>query len=729
LIRVALVALQIVACRHDAPRADERRPTPVSMPVQPATLAVNKGIARAEYLRSTAAMPEGSLTDRSVEVRRAASRALARIADDAAMSPLRKALADEDPEVVAWAAYGLGVACAGREAETVRALVTRATSIEHVAPSSRTDHGFSVSPLPAIADALSRCGSAPAEQTLRAWLEGDRGELSALALGRLAERRHRLDDATVVALLEAAARPSPIAAALYAMGQLDVLSGPSQKRLLEVATRAMTHGGSGRSFAVRALVAAGPSAVDALALLLTDGHATLADRSAAATTLGRLGSAGQAALGGTLARLAPGEHPVDDRWLTAHFAPLSATLAALTAVTGVGTTPLSAIAELPLNEKSSAAVRRRTVSLRCGAAAALAGTASQSVRLIHCDPDPHGRTGALATLRVLDRGELIGPRLEGWRELVRSASPIVRRTALALLPRHPEVGPVADLLAQSLVATEPGIVAQAARVLCEAPRLASNEPRVLPGELPAPGAGRVAGTQQASPTQPSAEIVEALARALDADRPPDQIETRVALASAAATLGVLSLKSRVERHCASDNVTLRRSAEIALGRLGGGHASCPSPASNAAAPDAPGVRGPVTLTFVTDGGRLGVTLDPALSPWSVDQVVGLARSGFYDRVAVHRVSPGLLVQFGDPVGDGSGGSGRPPLPSETSPAEFGALSVGLALGGRDTGSSQIFVTLAPEPHLFGDYPLLGWADPEWDGVAEGDVIERVEVRE
>jgi cyclophilin family peptidyl-prolyl cis-trans isomerase len=80
-------------------------------------------------------------------------------------------------------------------------------------------------------------------------------------------------------------------------------------------------------------------------------------------------------------------------------------------------------------------------------------------------------------------------------------------------------------------------------------------------------------------------------------------------------------------------------------------------------------------------------------------------------------------------GDGSGGSGEPPLPSEGAPVPFGAFAVGLALGGKDSGSSQVFVTEAEEPSLFGDYPLLGSADPEWAQAAEGDVVSRVEVHD
>jgi cyclophilin family peptidyl-prolyl cis-trans isomerase len=137
----------------------------------------------------------------------------------------------------------------------------------------------------------------------------------------------------------------------------------------------------------------------------------------------------------------------------------------------------------------------------------------------------------------------------------------------------------------------------------------------------------------------------------------------------------------------------------------------------------------MTLTFVTDAGRLGLTLDPGFAPLATARIVELARKGFYDGMPILRVSPGYIVQLGDSTGDGSGGAGGPPLPSEGAPAEFGALSVGLALGGRDTGSSQLFVTLAEEPPFFGDYPLLGSADPDWATVAEGDRILRVELHE
>jgi len=91
-------------------------------------------------------------------------------------------------------------------------------------------------------------------------------------------------------------------------------------------------------------------------------------------------------------------------------------------------------------------------------------------------------------------------------------------------------------------------------------------------------------------------------------------------------------------------------------------------------------------------------------------------------MAIHRVVPGFVAQFGDPSGDGYGGDGKPPLRCETSPLPFLRASVGIALSGRDTGSSQLFVTLGRYPHLDGQYALIGQAGPGWDKVSVGDRI-------
>jgi peptidyl-prolyl cis-trans isomerase B (cyclophilin B) len=53
--------------------------------------------------------------------------------------------------------------------------------------------------------------------------------------------------------------------------------------------------------------------------------------------------------------------------------------------------------------------------------------------------------------------------------------------------------------------------------------------------------------------------------------------------------------------------------------------------------------------------------------------------------------------------------------------------VGMALAGRDTGSSQIFVTLSRTPHLDGEYTRVGRAEGDWYAVAQGDLIKDARV--
>jgi cyclophilin family peptidyl-prolyl cis-trans isomerase len=138
---------------------------------------------------------------------------------------------------------------------------------------------------------------------------------------------------------------------------------------------------------------------------------------------------------------------------------------------------------------------------------------------------------------------------------------------------------------------------------------------------------------------------------------------------------------------------------------------------------------PVVLELATDTGSLRITLDPALAPLAVTRLFDLVRDGFFDGMAVHRVVPGFVVQLGDRGGDGYGGSGHAALPCETAPVPIEPLDVVVALSGRDTGSSQIFVALGRQPQLYGEAAVVGKAEGDWASVAEGDVIMHVGILE
>jgi cyclophilin family peptidyl-prolyl cis-trans isomerase len=111
-------------------------------------------------------------------------------------------------------------------------------------------------------------------------------------------------------------------------------------------------------------------------------------------------------------------------------------------------------------------------------------------------------------------------------------------------------------------------------------------------------------------------------------------------------------------------------------------------------------------------------------------IAALARQGFYDGLQWHRVVPGFVVQGGDPRGDGAGGPGYT-IPCELDLSPYGRGAVGMALSGKDTGGSQWFITLSPQPHLEGHYTVFAQVASGMevaDQLVEGDAILKVTVQ-
>ena len=71
-----------------------------------------------------------------------------------------------------------------------------------------------------------------------------------------------------------------------------------------------------------------------------------------------------------------------------------------------------------------------------------------------------------------------------------------------------------------------------------------------------------------------------------------------------------------------------------------------------------------TLVIETTKGRVVIELRPDLAPGHVERIKTLARQGFYDGVAFHRVIDGFMAQTGCPNGTGTGGSDLPDLKAE-----------------------------------------------------------------
>jgi cyclophilin family peptidyl-prolyl cis-trans isomerase len=91
--------------------------------------------------------------------------------------------------------------------------------------------------------------------------------------------------------------------------------------------------------------------------------------------------------------------------------------------------------------------------------------------------------------------------------------------------------------------------------------------------------------------------------------------------------------------------------------------------------------------------------------------------------------PDFVIQTGDPRGDGEGGAAFT-IRDEINDRPFLTGAVGMALDGPDTGGSQFFITLSPQPHLDGRYTVFGLVVAGMDVAAriqQGDTIARMRV--
>jgi cyclophilin family peptidyl-prolyl cis-trans isomerase len=137
-------------------------------------------------------------------------------------------------------------------------------------------------------------------------------------------------------------------------------------------------------------------------------------------------------------------------------------------------------------------------------------------------------------------------------------------------------------------------------------------------------------------------------------------------------------------------------------------------------------------TITTDRGTIVMDLDPQLAPKSVNNFVGLARSGYYDGLTFHRVVPDFVIQGGCPEGTGRGGPGYQ-WADESVKGEYTLGAVAMANAGPNTNGSQFFICIDDcTRKLSKDYNLFGHVVEGVD-VAQatqvGDVMQSVVVEE
>jgi cyclophilin family peptidyl-prolyl cis-trans isomerase/HEAT repeat protein len=131
----------------------------------------------------------------------------------------------------------------------------------------------------------------------------------------------------------------------------------------------------------------------------------------------------------------------------------------------------------------------------------------------------------------------------------------------------------------------------------------------------------------------------------------------------------------------------------------------------------------------TSEGEIRVALTPEAAPYTVWNFARLAEDGYYDGLRFHRVVPDFVIQTGDPRGDGWGGPGYE-IPDEINTLTYGTGVMGMALSGPDTGGSQWFITLSPQPHLDGTYTVFGhvtYGMRSASAIQVGDTIDHIEI--
>lgn len=128
---------------------------------------------------------------------------------------------------------------------------------------------------------------------------------------------------------------------------------------------------------------------------------------------------------------------------------------------------------------------------------------------------------------------------------------------------------------------------------------------------------------------------------------------------------------------------------------------------------------------IKDYGTVTVSLDAEAAPETVENFVTLANDGFYDGLTFHRIMEGFMMQGGDPLGNGTGGSDK------NIKGEFlmnghennishvrGTISMARSQD-FNSASSQFFIVHEDSTFLDGQYAAFG-------SVTEGmDVVDEI----
>ena len=131
----------------------------------------------------------------------------------------------------------------------------------------------------------------------------------------------------------------------------------------------------------------------------------------------------------------------------------------------------------------------------------------------------------------------------------------------------------------------------------------------------------------------------------------------------------------------------------------------------------------IVITMESEG-RIEIELDPGAAPITVANFLSLVDEEFYDGLTFHRIIPDFMIQGGDPLGTGTGGSDKE-IQGEFSNNGWdnpishkrGVISMARA-DDPNSASSQFFITNTDATFLDGGYAAFGHVISGMDVVDE-----------
>jgi cyclophilin family peptidyl-prolyl cis-trans isomerase len=133
----------------------------------------------------------------------------------------------------------------------------------------------------------------------------------------------------------------------------------------------------------------------------------------------------------------------------------------------------------------------------------------------------------------------------------------------------------------------------------------------------------------------------------------------------------------------------------------------------AAYPDPADVATAHKVILKTSKGDIALDLYPGEAPHTVKNFVTLGKRGYYNGIIFHRVIKDFVIQAGDPLGTGTGGTSiyGQKFPDEINTHKIIKGTLAMANAGANTNGSQFYiVTAQAQPSLDGHYTVFGQAD-------------------